>query len=888
MRRNRSRPLLVVVAASLCLTGADWPGRERELAAEIDTAPPARRIELLTEIAASTSRDAEATIVRALADPEPAVRLAAAQLAGRHRYRAAREILAAWLGDSLGDVRAVAARSLGALGDARSLPAIVRLLGDADVDVRRAAVSAVAAIGGPDATVPLLNRLADAESAVRVDTARTLGDLGDPRAVLSLLGALQDSMPEVREATAVALGKLHDPRAVRGLLGLLRDAQLDVRVAATRALGTLGSPDAVLDLAPLALDIDRAGASARTPMALTAIEAIGRIGGAVARDVLVRVYLQSEGSLDIARASADALRSMGPAGRAAIPLLTVRPVPPALLAPPAREGAGYIDLLGDLGGDEAATALVALYDGPDGPSHGEVILRALGRTGARQALAVLLRAVGAPAVAREGAAAERVDVSRRGAVAGLTAYLRVHGSLDSEALDPLVSALQRPPRELLGDAARAFVVEVTRLIGETHNARATAILAPMLASRQTELRAAAARALGVVGVTGAERALTNALSDASIVVRTEAADALARFGGREALDALIVRWSDGRPLDRVHAARSIGRIGARTHDPRAAALLTDLLPRASRETGAAVLDALASLASSGDDRAYAALRDASSNDAFDVEALGALGNALDGAPPAMRITIRDTLIARASSGGDPSRVATALWGLSHGDASAQAALLAHATDPSPYVATNAMGALARLWSNGVAADPAGRPTLCEHVLTRRHPTVRANALLAATRAGWSCARPDVLRRMLTDGRADFVRHAAIDALALSVRTATGDELALARTELSQCAAVDRSPAISAHCAAALATSPTASSAPPAEASNRPASDPEGVEALVTRDDEEHLALGVPVALVFRDGVTRIAWTGADGWVHDRPSPRGSYLVLEADTLGLEP
>ncbi len=869
--------------------GADWPGRERELATEIQGAPAARRIDLLTQIAASTSPDGESVVVRALADPDPSVRLAAAQLAGRHRFRAARDALAAWLGDPQADVRAVASRALGALGDVRSLPALVRLLGDSEVRVRLAAVGAVAAIGGPEATVPLLNRLADAESTVRVLTARSLGDLGDPRAVLSLLGALQDGMPEVREATAGALGRLHDPRAVRGLLGLLRDTQLDVRVAATRALGTLGSPDAVLDLAPLALQTDRPGDPTRAALAHAAVDAIGLIGGATAREVLVRVFLQSEGAPDLARAAAESLRAMGPGARPAIPLLVARPVATSLLVPSARDAIGLVELLGDIGGDAAADALIALYDGPDGARLAEPILRSLGRTAAPAALRVLLRAIGAGTAPRESTVADRTDTARRGAVQGLSAFARARGGLEPEALDPLVAALQRPPRELSGDAARAFAADLARLIGETRNARATGVLAPLLSARQPDLRAAAARALATAGIAGAEAAAARALGDESSDVRMAIADALARFGERAALDAVLLRWNAGPPVDRVQAARALGRIGARTHDPRAARVLVDALARAAPELAAGILDALASLTQSGDTAALSALRAAADDEPRSVDALGALGNALDGASPSVRDAVRTVLVAHTTSERDPARIATAAWGLSRADVTVQPALLALVRSPSPAIAANAIGALARLWMSGVAPDPAARDVLCQHAVPRRHPAVRTNALIAVSRAGWSCGRADALRRMLTDGRADFARIAAVDALATALR-AGGDEAAMIRTELAQCAAVDRSPSVAARCHDALDTNARASDSP-ATASGSPAPvepDAEGVSALVERDDEEQLAVRAPVAIVFRDGVVRMAWTGPDGWVHDRPAPRGRYVVYDPEHFGLEP
>jgi HEAT repeat protein len=874
-------PLLA--AASLVLGGADWPGRERELAAAAVDAPPARRIELLTEIAAAPGPESEAAVVRALADPERSVRLAAADLVARYRLAGAREVLVGWLGESSPEQRAAATRALGAIGEPRVLPALVRLLGDADVAVRLASVESAAAVGGADATVPLLNRLADGESVVRVATARALSTLGDPRAVLSLLGALQDPMPEVREAAATALGRLRDPRAVRGLLGLLRDAQAEVRLAAARALGTLGAPEAVIDLAPLALREERGGdPQSRNELARVAIEAIGRVGGPSAREVLVRVFRRSETDAELARVAGQALLTLGTEAESAIPALVVTPMPATLRAP-------VIELLGEIGGEPAADALLTMYDAPEGARSAENfqslpgLLRALGRTGVPRVVPTLLRAAAIESLPagdtpRQQLLLRAAEERRRGALAGLQAYVQRRGQLEPAALDPLAQLLQGIARTATNTSARALTADLAELIGHTRNPRAPRVLAPLLASEQREVRAAAAGALARVGVQGVETEVARALGDAWPDVRLSAADALGQHGDRAALEALLAVWQSDRPIDRANAARALGRIAARVRDPRGAALLGGALPAASPALAAALLDGLSFAAFAGDAAARTLLASALERPALAPAAAEALANALGGAEAETRTALAPVLLALARQPGAPAPRAAALWGLGRVGSEAQPVLVEALRDPHYAVLANAAGALARLYASGTAPAEDARPALCRVLETRRHPSVRTNVLMALARGGMVCDA-DRQRRILLDGRSDAVRMAAAESLASLARTAEPARARTMRGALEQCAVSDRAVSVAQRCR--VLTDASASSSGNAVR-------PDVIDALVVGDDEETVALGAPVALVMADGVMRVSWTGPGGWIHERPAPEGPFSVLDPDSQPPEP
>jgi len=132
-------------------------------------------------------------------------------------------------------VRWDAAEALGQIGDARALEPLVAAL----KDIRWAVASALKEIGEP-AIVPLVAALEGADGDLRQVAAWTLGQMGDACAVKSLIVALKDKVGSVRRAAAGALGQIGDPRAVAPLIDTLRDADEGVRESAAVALGQIG------------------------------------------------------------------------------------------------------------------------------------------------------------------------------------------------------------------------------------------------------------------------------------------------------------------------------------------------------------------------------------------------------------------------------------------------------------------------------------------------------------------------------------------------------------------------------------------------------------------------------------------------------------------------
>jgi HEAT repeat protein len=110
-------------------------------------------------------------------------------------------------------VREAIADVLGASPDPhpRVRAALLGALRDRDAEVRARAAKALGAIGDAGSTVPLTDALLDAVWFVRLQAARALGRLSHSGAIRALVGALTDESWQVRAAAADALRRLGPP-----------------------------------------------------------------------------------------------------------------------------------------------------------------------------------------------------------------------------------------------------------------------------------------------------------------------------------------------------------------------------------------------------------------------------------------------------------------------------------------------------------------------------------------------------------------------------------------------------------------------------------------------------------------------------------------------------
>lgn len=133
----------------------------------------------------------------------------------------------------------------------------------------------------------------------------------------------------------------------------------------------------------------------------------------------------------------------------------------------------------------------------------------------------------------------------------------------AEALSRMAEGAVEPLLERLDTEQRSAVrIELVRLLGESR--KATAIL-PLLGVLDTpdqpsDVRVAAASALGQIGHADAVPGLVAATQDGDDAVVAEAARSLGRIGDKRAVDALVATLSRSDPTVRQMAARALGAV----------------------------------------------------------------------------------------------------------------------------------------------------------------------------------------------------------------------------------------------------------------------------------------------------------------------------------------
>jgi len=171
-------------------------------------------------------------LLNALVDPDPNVRIAAAQLCGALRLTDS----VSWLEDMLSDpkpkVREAAVRALGRLGGRRAVDALMSA-GDR-LPQHRVAIELARAASDMDIEA-LMREPASVQAAVV--TVLACGLRHDRLRVVPLNGIAHDRRwpSRVRAAACQALGMIGDPSSAAAIRGLTGDPDATVRLAATRA-----------------------------------------------------------------------------------------------------------------------------------------------------------------------------------------------------------------------------------------------------------------------------------------------------------------------------------------------------------------------------------------------------------------------------------------------------------------------------------------------------------------------------------------------------------------------------------------------------------------------------------------------------------------------------
>jgi HEAT repeat protein len=222
-------------------------------------------------------------IIKALDHYDPAIRTAAARVAGRLQVKAAGDMLIKAVNDSSPPVRFAAMRALGALGEERAVQALTEQFNH--YGKGEGAWSALEALGriGHASSVPLFKaRLGDRDHFLRRAAAEGLGRSGETSEIAALeIGVGNDTSPMARAAMAFALQKLgrnYLPRLVEFmtsaktapqvgeyllelgpavaplLLPHLQDPSGAMRANVALVLGAIGGDEALAALEPLTSD----------------------------------------------------------------------------------------------------------------------------------------------------------------------------------------------------------------------------------------------------------------------------------------------------------------------------------------------------------------------------------------------------------------------------------------------------------------------------------------------------------------------------------------------------------------------------------------------------------------------------------------------------------
>ena len=268
-------------------------------------------VEVLTDLGPRAAHSVP-SVIGALNDKEPSVRMCAARALGVIGDESAVQPVIAALSDSSTAVRAASAESLGKMRAAPAIAALSERLLDNDVIVRVKAAQAVWRIEcRADLAVPVL-----------IQALRDRVSGGDAKFVLAEIGpAAKDAVPALVQSlrqervgrplrtppsSALALGRI-GAAGVRELIPVLKNDYAEVRTSAVIALGFIGKPaqDAVPYLMPLLADRNLEVRQA-TALALGAIEPDNR-------DLVPALtQLAHDDDIFLASAAASMLRNLDP------------------------------------------------------------------------------------------------------------------------------------------------------------------------------------------------------------------------------------------------------------------------------------------------------------------------------------------------------------------------------------------------------------------------------------------------------------------------------------------------------------------------------------------------------------------------------------------------
>ena len=223
----------------------------------LDDQQPRMRLAVVEALGRIESRKAIDGLIRAMRDEEWRIRAEAASALGELEDERALQPLTAALSDAVPAVRLEAVESLGEIANEGSGTALVTALSDEDWEIRREAAYALGKIGGIYAVDGLIGCLQnDVHREVRCTAAESLGEIGDRRAITALLEGTKASYWEIRKAAVESLEEIGDPSVIDGLIACFHDDHVEVRRSAVEAAGEMENVRAVRPLMDMLDDED--------------------------------------------------------------------------------------------------------------------------------------------------------------------------------------------------------------------------------------------------------------------------------------------------------------------------------------------------------------------------------------------------------------------------------------------------------------------------------------------------------------------------------------------------------------------------------------------------------------------------------------------------------
>ena len=400
---------------------------------------------------------------------------------------------------------------------------------------RRHVIWALDAIAGgtPDATVPLARLLADPSAEIRAQAARALGQrqAPHPAAIEGLAQLADDPDPTAKLEALIALGKIGDPATIPAILPALAAADPYLEFAARVALRRIG------DWSKAAVGLDSPDAAAREGL-LRAME--GQYDRAA---VAALIRFASDPSRDPAE-RARAISYVAVSHRQSRPWdgqwWGTRPTH----SPPPRkeldwEGTAAVlaAIRAGISADAPAVRLAAIAaaaEVPD-PASPPILVARLEVDPEPDVRAAAAKAIGTlayePALPALTAAIGDLDAPESVREAALSAIGSIGTEAASAELLRLLDSGTLPPER---------VPTVLAAFGRSKSEAAIPALVARLGAPEPSLRAAAARALGAIGVVDDVAPQVRALlADADLSVRRAAIEAVAALGDREAVAPLL-------------------------------------------------------------------------------------------------------------------------------------------------------------------------------------------------------------------------------------------------------------------------------------------------------------------------------------------------------------